>query len=912
MRLGWYTSPMDTQEQGKAPKKRKKSKFIRVLLIVLIAFIILPLIMEMVFYLMRVSPGAVIPDTFFVYTKISHPQAVSSKLLEHESLPEILTIPEIAWLSPTISSIRSSGILEKAIVKLALRGTVSAAFLDVKNGGQSYIAAWDSAFLAPFLPLLPLAARLYKIPDLNYVQGGVSRFEIRGEGSTIYIGVKRNLVIVSDNEEVFFHAFSPDGSSYAAEKKASLKNQDLAVLLSSPSVTKMLADGNPELAQVLSQLKFPAHIELGISVAPKQLNISMVTPVTTENTAFGSLLANNSMPPSLMNVLPESAQYYTGLSSIKLREIMNTMAEFPEMGLEENLQMADRIAKPLLGLGIDDILYSWTADEFAVFGLEDKPTPVIAIKIGDEAKRKAVFDKAFHSIFLKEDSRLVLDGNRIPQIELPGFVDAILRIIHVTVPRPYYTIHENWLYLSESPENILATVTELRQNKLLAKNQTWQKLSEGGGANSSLSLYYSLNRSLPFFLKGGSAAASILRMYRQGLMKLSIKDNVLTISLAAEPGSGKGLESMPGYPINIGRKTGSAVYAVLNDSGSESRLLLSRDNSALSINPSDNKVYELKGEDPVWVIPAEGFTIKTMKDSAAWVVSARGLVTLVNGNMEEAEAFPVITGLKLTSAPAAWGGKVYLMSEETGGKGAIHQVDSAGRISKLDAEFNSPILSPPAFINTGVRNETYMALYPKSFLGEIFLCSPEGHSLPPWPITIPGIAFGTPLPFMPLKPEGQPKTHIAFITMAGELSVFDEGGVPLPGFPLELSGVFYVQPAWDGTYLWVVSEEGALFRIDPENTGIQQVMEQKLPNLAVKENGCIMAVDVDFDGIPEIFISGEGNAIYGYTRNMVSIDGFPLSAWGRPAFADLNGDGIMNIAAAGMDNKLYRWRFRRP
>jgi len=81
--------------------------------------------------------------------------------------------------------------------------------------------------------------------------------------------------------------------------------------------------------------------------------------------------------------------------------------------------------------------------------------------------------------------------------------------------------------------------------------------------------------------------------------------------------------------------------------------------------------------------------------------------------------------------------------------------------------------------------------------------------------------------------------------------------------------------------------------------------------LTVKENGFLMVYDVDGDETPEVFVSGEGNAIYGYTRNMVSIDGFPLSAWGRPAFADLNGDGITDCAAAGMDNKLYRWRFRK-
>jgi hypothetical protein len=408
-------------------------------------------------------------------------------------------------------------------------------------------------------------------------------------------------------------------------------------------------------------------------------------------------------------------------------------------------------------------------------------------------------------------------------------------------------------------------------------------------------------------------------MYRQGLMRVRIKDKVLTLTLSAEPGSVKGLESVPGYPIGLGGKAGNAVYAVLNKSGSESRLLVSRGADALSVNPADHRIYELTGEDPVWVLPAAGLEPKTMKESAAWVVSSRGLVTLVNGNMEASPPFPVVTGLKLSCAPAAWNGKIYLPVEEAGGGGVLYTVDSSARIVKLETEFESPILSPPSF-----GEGSFMALYPKSFLGEIYLCTAEGVLRPSWPLSVSGIAYGSPLLFKNSSlsgsqdsggsrgqnsggSRGRPsETLIAFITMAGELSVYTEQGSVLAGFPLELPGVFYLQPVWDGEYLWAVSENGSLFRVGLDG----RMTEQQAPDLSVREDGCIVGADVDRDGIPEIFISGEGNAIYGYSRNLISIEGFPLTAWGRPAFVDLDADGSMDCAAAGMDNKLYRWRFK--
>jgi hypothetical protein len=173
--------------------------------------------------------------------------------------------------------------------------------------------------------------------------------------------------------------------------------------------------------------------------------------------------------------------------------------------------------------------------------------------------------------------------------------------------------------------------------------------------------------------------------------------------------------------------------------------------------------------------------------------------------------------------------------------------------------------------------------------------------MPGWPVYVSGIAFGSPLPFAYQK-----KLHAAFISQAGELYIYDEQGIPLEGFPAELEGVFYLQPVFDGTFLWIIAQDGTLYQVSPAGDRLSH----KIPGLEVKENGYITAVDVDGNGEPEIFISGEGNALYGYNRNFQSLEGFPLPIWGRPAFADLSGSGKMEIVGAGMDNKIYRWQFR--
>jgi hypothetical protein len=167
-----------------------------------------------------------------------------------------------------------------------------------------------------------------------------------------------------------------------------------------------------------------------------------------------------------------------------------------------------------------------------------------------------------------------------------------------------------------------------------------------------------------------------------------------------------------------------------------------------------------------------------------------------------------------------------------------------------------------------------------------------------------GIGFGSPLLFAVGN-----RVLVAFVCQGGELIVFDEEAGYVSPFPILLDGVFYQQPAFDGDFLWLVSSEGTLFRVDLNG----DVLYQNIPGFQVMEEGSITVFDSDGDGIPEIFITGEGNALHGYTRSFRSLEGFPLPVWGRPYFVEAEGSRGRRkpeIFGMGMDNRLYRWQFR--
>jgi len=618
-------------------------------------------------------------------------------------------------------------------------------------------------------------------------------------------------------------------------------------------------------------------------------------------------------------MIPDSAQYLTLLSAGTLRELLNG-ASAVAAGTsradewENSMKKADSSARMTLGMSLEELLFSWTGSDFAVYGLEGRPNPVIVLSIKDEKKRKEVFDKAFKSIFLSENIQLNLDGNRIPRIQIPPFLNSLLEFMDVHVPSPYYTVQNNYLLICESAETLLQAVNAVRRNEVLPKTELWQTLSEENSGPSSFTLFYSLDRSLPFFLKGQGAVTAVFRLYRQGLARLHIEDKIIDVSLSVIPGAGKGLVPVPSYPLDLGTaggRAGNRLYRIL--SGKDSRLLLTRGSGVLAINPLDRSIREMNsGASPgtsTFVIPAAaensigpaGSSVPVNSgEGAAWVVGSQGQVSLVNKDMENLRNFPVTTGIQLSSPPGAWAGKLYLC----GGDGSVYTVDSRVSINRWGTAFSVPLRSPPSFLD--FKNNTYAAVYPKSFFGEIFILDAGGRPLPSWPVPVSGIAFGSPLLFSFQYPGKTDGLYAAFITQSGELTVYTENAETFPGFPLELEGVFYLQPVFDGESLWVIESEGTLYRIDLDG----EIFSQKIPRLSVKEGGFITTADIDGDKKGEIFFSGDGNTLHGYSRDFRSLEGFPLPVWGKPVFGDLNGDGKIEIAGVGMDNKLYMWQFR--
>jgi len=903
----------------KKPKRLKK-----VILIVICVIVIISAAWIAFSLIGRINAETVIPDSAIVRLKISNPVNFIDKVLSHESLKEISSTSPLAPAASVLNSLEENPLLKNRLLRLAARGNLELAVLrfptpsdEMEESPLTLIAAWDLGLFSPLLRILPIISNFVSIPNLYYVQAGKnSRFEYRMGDRTLFIGPYRNLLFITDSSDSFeSRSTAWEGAAFSGIKPSAF---DAALLVEPDFIADFLSDQDSDIAAVLRNIDFKSAVEAGISISPKKFELRLTAPLSSRQSALSRLIERRSSAPDLTERLPAAAQYATILSAGTLDELYQAALVFSGPVLDDTLKRVDSSSRSLLGLSINDLLFSWSGNEFAAFGMEGRPHPVYAIQIADEKKRQAVFDKAFKSIVLNENVRLNLDGVRIPKIEVPEFLQSLLRRWNIFLPSPYYTIYKDCFLVSESAETLLAALRAMQRNEVLPKTAAWKNIAGGKPAAGAFSLYYSLDRSLPFFLRKNTAFSGFISLYQQGLIRMSFNNGLADISIALVPGSGSGVTLVSASPIETIGRLSNRVYNA--GKGEDVRIFLSAGSSVLSVNLANNNVLDLSGQGQNWIVSADGIGDKNAVN--AWVVSDRGRVTLVNGDMEPAQGFPLPTGLRLSSPPAAYNGKLYLCDED----GRVHVIDENGEQSVWETSFIAALRSPPSFITVSSKkgSNVYAAVYPKSFFGEIWLLNADGKVLPNWPMPISAgiededdedsdwkpstpvstgvssIGFGSPLLFAHNN-----NLRAAFVTQAGELSVFSEDASLCPPFPVMLDGIFYQQPVFDGNFLWLVSAEGNFFRVSLEG----EVLSQNIAGFSVKEEGYITTYDCDGDKIPEVFITGEGNALYAYSRNFRSLEGFPLPLWGKPVFTE-SSKGKTEIIGLGMDRRLYRWQFK--
>ncbi|MBQ8681075.1 MAG: hypothetical protein IJ530_15190 [Treponema sp.] len=904
--------------ENQAPKKR--NPFVRFFfsIVTIILTLVVLLAAALAFSAFdRRSSLASIPRNYSIYVRTDSAFDTVNPFFDLQAADVFLSSPEFSSVRKTFMDFRSSPLRENPFfqfvasrpVDFALYGSGTkigedSHFVAVVNLGMFSLLTRTGAFMYPKLNLTvenlsydtneQTSYFVYEIPAKRDEKGRLLQNSLK-----IYFKAVKNLVIASDSfEHLLTASLVANDTTYTDEQKKLFKGKskgELRIVADAHSLMNTFTEGNEILSSMSAIISSDSLSVISFSISDSDVFLKCRLPVSSaeeDSRSLAPILAKKSTAPSFLTRLSDITQYYTILNAGTLEELKEAVLPFiPSVkNPEEFWKDCDDWSKTLLNMDLNEFLFSWTGNEFAVLGIENQNDPVFALQVRDEKQRQQVFNKLTSSVLIKDDNSLILGGVRLPRLQFPAFLNWMLSVVGIDLPTPYFMVLDGTIYFSESPECLSAVYTNAHSGKSLVKSKNYQAISEGQKNEASLSLFYNLERSIPFFLRSNASFSKVLQLYTMGRFDARTEKSVLELSLHACARKSGSLYAVPGFPILLEGRLDSGNLQVDSGKSPQHVYWVENANTIKSLDVSSMQISSKADSDSISIVASE----KSKNGGFLWSVTSHGMVSLLNASLEPVQKFPIMLGETVTCRPCAVGENLVVISE----RGSVLIVKPDASLITIEIPGLSAKSEPVAL--AGGKS---FALYSKGFLGKIYYFEGDKCLNADAPFEIPGIALGSPAL---LKSGG--KTYIGFVTQAGEMNVWradSSDGSQIEGFPKRIGGVFMTNVVASEKYFYALSSDALLYRISLDGS----MLTVQIPNSRAKE-GYLCVRDSERNGKISVFVCADANVIYGFNENLELLSGYPLTGWGKPVFADVNGDKIGECIALTIDKKLVAWKVR--
>ena len=897
------------ENSKKTSEKKRKNPVLRFFRIVFTILCVLVLILLGVFVFCAVdkkSSLSAIPRNYSVYVRTASAFDTLNPLFDLQAADVFLSSSEFSSIRKPFMDFRSSSLRENPLVTFA-----SSRPVDFALYGHGSNLGVDSHFVAVLdLGGFSFLSRLvfYLYPKLNlqyeftqnlsYEQNEQTSYYVYKTPSlTLYLKSVKNLVIVSDSfEHLLAASLVQNDTSYTKEQLSlfkAKKSGELKIVADAHSLMHFVTEGNEILASMVNIVSSDALSVISFNISDSDVAVKCQIPISSEPEdahSLSPLLSKKSTVPTILPRFSDVVQYYTILNAGSLEELKNAVLPFVSdvKNPDEFWKNCDDWSKSLLNMDLNEFLFSWTGTEVAVFGVENQNDPVFALQIKDEKQRQKAFNKPTDSILIKDDNSLILDGVRLPQLKFPAFLNWMLSVLGINLPSPYFMVLDGNIYFSESAECLSSVYTNAHSGKALVKNKNYTDVSKGLKNESTISLFYNLERSVPFFLRSNEAFSKVLKLYTMGRFDMRLEKDLIELNLHACARKSGSLYSVPGFPMALEGKADSSNLQVDSGKNPQHVYWVEDGKNIKAFEVSGMALSSKSDSDKIAIAAAE----KPKNGGVLWSVSSHGIVSLLNANLENVGKFPLMLGEPVSVRPCAVNENLVVISE----KGSVFIVKPDASVVTIEI----PSLSAKS---EAVSLGNSFAIYSKGFLGQIYYFEGDKCLNLEEPIEIPGIAFGKPAL---MKANG--KICIGFITQAGEMNVWrsdSKDGSQLDGFPMRLGGIFMTNVVASEKYFYALSNDALLYRISLEGS----VLTVQIPNSTAKE-GYLCLRDSEHNGKMSVFVCADANVIYGFNESLELLSGYPLTGFGKPVFADVNGDKVGECIAITIDRKLVAWKTR--
>ncbi len=873
--------------------KRKVPLFFRILLSVFFVPVFIIAAWFAFSFFNRTNDLNLYPKSFDVFVHAESVYDSLNPLLDLKSCDILFAEKQFSQFRKAFMDIKSSDLRNNGAVKFVLRRKVNFALYGSEDNPSQfdYMATLDLSYLSALSRLYRIVFPFLGVKEMSLVEesSSVRSYLKFSDGvNDIFIKPHKNVVLVTNSKTLLEKAFSSvNENEYSREDESTLTDSsrgDIHICVNSRNFIKKNTEKDEFLRNLHTLIPAEKYTSLDFSINDSEINLKADVPVDVAGSSFEAkkVLEKYSEVPVIVQKLPSKTQYYTVLDFGPFWELRDNA--FPLLEKDKKMldswKKADSLCKTFFSLSLDDLVFSWTKNECAVFGIEGSSDPVFALQISDEKKRAEVFDILESSILINNNTSLILNGTRLPCLELPSFLTGLLSCFGVNLPSAYYFINDSFIYFSISPQNLSVLNSEIKDKKFLVNNESWKSASKKGHSKSSVNMYYDLERSVPFFINSKTIAGKILNLYNIGNMTLNVDKGCLKISLHAVVIENKNTKIIPGFPISLEGKTD---YALSISSDRKTVFWIENSVKVCSLELDSLEKHELEISDGCSMCVSD-----EKGEYCLWVLSKSGTAYLLNGKLECRKNFPVITNMQPSCDCAVSRGTAYFATND----GKIISVGKNGEFKDLCTIDDVKIKSRPSVCGDTVY------FYSRGFEGLVYAFKNGEFMNLENPMIIDGIGFGS-----PCCVSHDSKTYTAFMTQSGLFFLYADNEI-VENFPLQLDDTFHTNAVFKDGAFFVLSDSAVVYKIMTDGA----FFGVKIPDSSTAVSGFISVKnDSTYGGI---YVCADKNILYGFDSSLELLGSFPVAGFGEPQFADVNGDRKIDCLTLSIDRKLNAWSLK--
>lgn len=908
------TKALDKKENQNKPQresvavkksfKRKKSplrSFFKIFASILVSLILVVLVWTLYCMFDSKKIEEYVPEGFSFYASAPSASKLLNETLGLQALDEVFAGTDLADIYSTIKMLRANKFISSNAFSFLANVRSDLVLYSEAKANELYIFA-DLGIRSALTRLIPIALNVNPslLDDIDALRrakdaaGDYFAYKISAD-SEVYFRFYKNIFIAKlssskNAENEFVTVLNTNDRKFQnnlIKDLSKCKKASLNILADLNFAKPSLSASNEVLEKILKELDFTERSVLNIEVKNSEAKLSGDIKLKSENKNIQAILSHRASVPKTLNRIPESTEYFTLFNFTSPENLLKNLDEFLSYEIKQNYRNADRYMKMLFSKNIEELLLSWIGDEIGVFALNSVDAPVFFTSIKNKQKCKDFFDTVFKSILIDQNSSTVVDGVRISRIDFPPVVEGLLKLFKINLPKPFYFIDGDFVFFSESSEGIARTKLAYDNGSVITKNENWRSMLKNVSSETSYMLYYDLDRTVPNFLKENKTLAEILSHYGRGLFSFKLgSEQDANFAFYAVKKERKALKRISSFPKQLEGTLYGNLHFAKNKNGAP-YIFWSTGDTLYSYNLENDKVQRLNTDSKTTI------TLETDNDKLVnlWALSKNGSVYKMDENLNSKKPYPILTSYKSIGELVLFKDKVIFSAQNTPN---IVMIENDGTIKLSDDLVGKMTRSP-------LTSDELIIALPRSFDSQVQFLDLDGK------LSLENIELLNISAIQPLIFASKNKKDIKYIANFTEdgvytLHSFDGKKTPTTIAVTELHCSVRIQPIYSESLnaIILLDTDGMLRLL---NINGEQKLSVKIANSNEKMQ--ITVKDINGDRIDEIFISGAGNAIYGYSSTLNALEGFPIAGLSNPIFVDVNSDGSQDILSFGLDSKLY-------